>query len=167
MKTKLFALSFVVLAWFAGMHRTAAQGTAFTYQGRLNSGGTPANGTYDLVFTVYASASGINDAFANQTNSATSVSNGLFTVTLNLGDPNIFTGADRWLEIEVRTNGAGGYVKLNPRQKITPTPYAVTAGNLASNGLAGTYANAVTFSNPANSFSGNGNKLANVNALTL
>src|SRR2546426_3919231 len=116
MKTKLFALSFVVLAWFAGMHRTAAQGTTFTYQGRLNPGGPPANGTYDLVFTVFASASGINDAFANQTNSATSVSNGLFTVTLNLGAPNIFTGEDRWLEIEVRTNGTGAYAKLSPRQ---------------------------------------------------
>src|SRR6266581_7734301 len=168
MKIKLFALSFVVLAWFAGIHRTAAQGTAFTYQGRLNGGGTPANGTYDLVFTVFASASGINDSFANQTNSATSVSNGLFTVALNLGAPGIFTGEDRWLEIEVRTNGTGGYAKLSPRQKITATPYAITAGNVASNGLAGTYANAVTFSNPANSFGGaffgNGAGLTNVTA---
>ena len=29
-----------------------AQGTAFTYQGRLNDGGNPANGIYDLRFTV-------------------------------------------------------------------------------------------------------------------
>jgi len=25
-----------------------AQGTAFTYQGRLNTGGSPANGSYDI-----------------------------------------------------------------------------------------------------------------------
>src|SRR5882672_7702836 len=162
MKTTFSILTLILAA--TGLY---AQGTAFTYQGRLNFGGTPANGSYDLVFTVYASASGINDAFANQTNSATSVSNGLFTVILNLGAPNIFTGADRWLEIEVRTNGPGGYVKLSPRQKITPTPYAITAGNVVSGGLSGTYGNAVTFSNPANSFSGNGGGLANVNALTL
>ncbi|MCL5099337.1 MAG: hypothetical protein M1608_17745, partial [Candidatus Omnitrophica bacterium] len=31
-----------------------AQGTAFTYQGRLNSGGSPANGSYDLTFTLFA-----------------------------------------------------------------------------------------------------------------
>ena len=173
MKTKLAFVrcaALLLLATFnVQISTTFAQGTAFTYQGRLNVGGAPANGTYDLVFTVFDSASGLNDSFANQTNSATSVSNGLFTVTLNLGDPNIFTGDDRWLEIEVRTNsvGAGGYVKLSPRQKITPTPYAITAGNLASNGLAGIYANAVTFSNQANSFAGNGSGLSNVNALTL
>jgi trimeric autotransporter adhesin len=158
-----FAILILLLA-ATGLY---AQGSTFTYQGRLNIGGTPANGTYDLVFTVFASAAGLNDSFANETNSATSVSNGLFTVNLNLGDPNIFTGADRWLEIEVRTNGTGAYEKLTPRQKITPTPYAITAGNLAGNGLAGTFANAVTFSNTANSFSGNGSGLANVNALTL
>src|SRR5690242_12007987 len=123
---------FSILTLLLATTRLYAQGTAFTYQGRLNAGGTPANGTYDLVFTVYASASGLNDAFANQTNSATSVSNGLFTVTLNLGDPNIFTGEDRWLEIAVRTNGTAGYERLSPRQKITPTPYAITAANVVS-----------------------------------
>lgn len=30
-----------------------AQGTAFTYQGRLNSGGNAANGVYDFPFTIY------------------------------------------------------------------------------------------------------------------
>jgi trimeric autotransporter adhesin len=126
-----------------------AQGTTFTYQGRVNAGGTPANGIYDLVFTIYDSLGGPG-AFANQTNSATVISNGLFTATLDFG-PGIFTGPDRWLEIEVRTNGVGGYVKLNPRQKITPTPYAITAGNLVSGAL----------------LSGNGGGLTNINAVTL
>ena len=31
-----------------------AQGTAFTYQGRLNDGVNPAGGIYDLRFTIYA-----------------------------------------------------------------------------------------------------------------
>jgi hypothetical protein len=150
MKTKFAfircaALLLLLTTFNVQVSTTFAQGTAFTYQGRLNLGGTPANGTYDFVFTIFASASGINDSFANQTNSATSVSNGLFTVSLNLGDPSIFTGEDRWLEIEVRTNGAVGYVKLSPRQKITPAPYAITAGNVVSGGSG----------------------LANVNALTL
>ena len=30
-----------------------AQGTAFTYQGRLQDTGEPANGTYDLRFTLF------------------------------------------------------------------------------------------------------------------
>ena len=29
------------------------QGTAFSYQGRLNDGGAPAAGNYDLRFTIY------------------------------------------------------------------------------------------------------------------
>ena len=31
-----------------------AQGTAFTYQGRLSNNGSPASGVYNLQFTVYA-----------------------------------------------------------------------------------------------------------------
>src|SRR5690348_10476656 len=39
--------------------RTAtAQSTAFTYQGRLNDGTNPANGTYDLQFGIFDSLSG-------------------------------------------------------------------------------------------------------------
>jgi len=42
-----------------------------------------------------------------------------------------FTEPDRWLEIAVRTNGGGSYANLVPRQKITATPYAITADNLS------------------------------------
>src|SRR6185295_7434872 len=82
-----------------------AQGTAFTYQGRLNDGGVPANGTYDLLLTIYDLPTGPG-AFANQTNYEVAISNGLFTVTLDFV-PGIFTGPERWLEIAVRTNGSG------------------------------------------------------------
>jgi len=170
MKTKLKLLATLLLLSTINyqLSTAQAQGTAFTYQGRLNSGTNPANGTYDFVFAIYGSPTGTIDGFANQTNSATPVSNGLFTVTLNLGQPGIFTGPDRWLEIDVRTNGNGAFTTLAPRQKLTPTPYAITAGNVVSNGLAaGTYGSAVTFNNAGNSFSGNGSGLANVNALTL
>jgi len=34
-------------------HRLYAHGTAFTYHGRLNSGGVPANGTYYFLFTIF------------------------------------------------------------------------------------------------------------------
>ena len=34
---------------------THAQSTAFTYQGRLQDGGTNANGTYDFQFTLWDS----------------------------------------------------------------------------------------------------------------
>ena len=42
------------LAMLAVIHQAAAQGTAFTYQGRLNNTGSPANGNYDFRFRLAA-----------------------------------------------------------------------------------------------------------------
>jgi hypothetical protein len=41
-----------------------------------------------------------------------------------------FPGADRWLQLEVRTNGGSAFTALAPRQQLTATPYAITAGNV-------------------------------------
>jgi hypothetical protein len=147
-----------------------AQGTAFTYQGRLNDGASPANGNYDVRFALYDAANAGNQQGNLLTNSPTTVTNGLFTVTLDFG--NQFPGAARWLEIAVRSNGVGGFTILAPRQPLTPTPYAITSGQLSpGTGLAGTYSGAVTMNNAANSFAGtftgNGMNVSNVNALTL
>jgi hypothetical protein len=54
------------------------------------------------------------------------VTNGLFTVALNFGS-GPFAGADRWLEIGVRSNGLVVYATLTPRQLLRPTPYAMFA----------------------------------------
>ncbi|HNQ72013.1 MAG TPA: hypothetical protein PKN95_00215 [Verrucomicrobiota bacterium] len=123
-----------------------AQGTAFTYQGRLNDGSTPANGIYDLRFTIYDSAGGPGIVAGPLTNSPVAVSNGLFTVTLDPG-AGVFTGDPRWLEIAVRASGGGAFTPLTPRQALTATPYAITAGGITGeiNGgqiLAGTIAGA-------------------------
>src|SRR5687767_6158432 len=94
----------LTLSTFGHQLTTAfAQGTAFTYQGRLNDGASPANGTYDLKFALFDAASTGNQVGGALTNAATAVSNGLFIVTLDFG--NQFPGPDRWLEIGVRTNG--------------------------------------------------------------
>jgi len=93
----------------------SAQGTAFTYQGRLNSGAGAANGTYDLRFGLYdAATTGIQQGTL-LTNSAVALSNGLFMVTLDFGSQ--FPGGNRWLEIGVRTNGNGTFTTLSPRQR--------------------------------------------------
>ena len=165
MKTKT-PLICILLAFLASVHKLPAQGSAFTYQGRLNDGANQANGIYDLRFAIYDAASAGTQQGNLLTNSATSVSNGLFTATLDFG--NQFPGANRWLEIGVRTNGGALFAILSPRQALTPTPYAITAGNvtgvLPSAGLAGVYGGAVTFNNAANSFAGNGSALTNLNA---
>src|SRR5215510_9052663 len=49
-----FLLSWLLLSTFNFQLSTLlAQGTAFTYQGRLNDGAGPASGIYDLRFAIY------------------------------------------------------------------------------------------------------------------
>ena len=143
-----------------------AQGTAFTYQGHLNDGANSANGAYDLRFALFDAVSAGVQQGGTLTNSPTSVSNGVFTVTLDFG--NQFPGAARWLEIAVRTNNGASFTVLSPRQRLTATPYAITASNLTgvvgTSSLSGTYSSAITFNNAANSFSGNGANLTSLNA---
>ncbi len=148
-----------------------AQGTAFTYQGQLQNNGSLASGSYDLTFTLFATNTGGVPIALPVTNSAAAVSNGLFTTTIDFG-PGAFTGGSNWLEIAVSSNGANSFTTLAPRQQLTPVPYAIMAENVSGGGLAsGTYGNAVTFNNAANSFtgsySGNGGGLTNLNAATL
>jgi hypothetical protein len=108
-----------------------AQGTAFTYQGRLQDGAAAANGLYELRSVLHNAVSGGSSTVAGPiTNKLVSVSNGLFTVTLDFGS-SAFDGNSRWLELGVRTNGsAGGFTALTPRQAVTPTPYAMLANKL-------------------------------------
>src|SRR5437660_1377288 len=85
-------------------------GTAFSYQGRLNDGANPASGNYDLRFAIYDALTAGTQQGGFVTNSAVTLSNGLFTVTLDFGDQ--FPGANRWLEIAVRTNASGVFANL-------------------------------------------------------
>jgi len=162
------ALALLTVAWTFDTQIAVGQGSAFTYQGRLDDNGQPANGIYDLRFAIYDLSNGGN-AVAGPLTNAAAISNGLFTVTLDFGAN--FPGADRWLEIAARASGGGPFVTLSPRQKITATPYAITARNVTgvvpNAGLSGTYGSAVTFNNAGNSFSGNGAGLNGVNAATL
>ena len=167
------AVALWLLATLSSELSTQAQGTAFTYQGRLNANGTVANGTYDLQFVLFDATTAGNPVGSGLTIKGVVVSNGLFNIALDFGSQ--FPGANRWLEIAARTNSGGAYSTLSPRQPITATPYAITAGNLngavASTSLTGTYANALTLNNAANqlagNFTGNGAGVTNLNATEL
>ena len=108
--------------------------TAFTYQGQLSDRGLPANGAYDFQFRVFDQPSnGIQQGAALDYGSVP-VSNGVFTVRLDFGE--IFPGgAQRWLNIGVKTNGVPTYTTLTPRQEITVSPYAITAGAVKFGGV--------------------------------
>src|SRR5439155_4804725 len=80
------------------------QGTAFTYQGRLNDGGMPTNSTYDFRFQLYDGMNG-SPVGAPMSMSPVPVTGGLFTVTLDFGAV-AFAGNARWLEIGVRPAGS-------------------------------------------------------------
>jgi hypothetical protein len=124
----------VVLAWAAfAVHSGYAQGTAFSYQGQLMNNGQPANGNFDITFTLFGYNQYGFPVGPVVTNSDTPVSTGLFSTTLDFGA--VFNGSNYWLEIAVRTNGSANFTILEPRQLLTPAPYAVfsaTAGNAVS-----------------------------------
>ncbi len=182
MKTPIGTLSVAVasaaafsLLTFLAPPSAYAQGTGFTYQGFLTDGGGPYTGNAEFQASLWNAASGgVALASNTPTQVIVGVTNGLFVLPLDFGAN--FPGAARWLQLEVRTT-IGPFNTLAPRQPLSPAPYAITANNLSgtlpaaqlsgvipSAGLAGTYSGAVTLSNSANSFSGNGAGLTNLNA---
>jgi hypothetical protein len=133
----------------------APLGAGFTYQGQLKNAAGPVNGTCDLQFTLWdAAGSGSpptgGTIFGIENLPAVTVTNGLFTVTLNGGNvfgSNAFTGEARWLQIELRCPaGSGVWATLSPRQPVTPAPMALslpglyTQQNATSPNIIGGYA---------------------------
>lgn len=112
-----------------------AQNATFTYQGVLRDNGLPANGAYDLTFTLWDDPAGGTQIGDIVSLPGVAVQEGLFTVALNGADefgPNAFSGARRWIEI-----GVSG-VTLAPRQEASASPYAAFArAPWISDGLGG------------------------------
>jgi trimeric autotransporter adhesin len=136
----------IALTILTGLRQAVAQGTAFTYQGQLDVNGAPANGSFELTFSLYTNSTGGTATQGPITNLATEVSNGLFTTKIDFG-ADVFTGSSNWLQIGVRTNGStGAFALLTPLQQILPTPYALYASNAAVAGTADS-ANAVAAAN--------------------
>jgi hypothetical protein len=98
-------------------------GSTFNYQGRLMQNGDPASGPHAMVFTLFDAQTGGAQIGDPEIFASVQVSDGLFTVQLDFGDA-IFTGAQRWLEIEVEG------VTLLPRQPVRPAPYALALPGL-------------------------------------
>src|SRR6185503_4837111 len=177
MKTK-FAL--VLVCTLSISRALFAQDSAFTYQGQLSSGGIPANGLYEMQFTLFDVPSNGAPVGRPVRVAPVAVSNGLFTVRLDFG-PSSFMGANRWVEITVKLSGSDmAPTTLQPRQPITSTPYAIRAAhfsgavtdsqlspNIARLSANQTFSGTTRFANPANSFTGtfegNGARVTNVN----
>ncbi len=119
-KCYIFGLSAVLaLGMLSG---SLAQGVSqsFTYQGFLRQGGAPlTNPSQQMTFRIYDALTG-GSMLWNSGALNVNVNNGLFTVQLN-APASVWSGAERFLEIQV------GATTLTPRVRLNPTPYANTA----------------------------------------
>lgn len=114
-------------------------GPAFTYQGMLKQSGAPINTSCDFQFSLWDSSgsgtppTGGIQIGKTETQTAVTVSNGLFNVVLNFSPDtefgaDAFNGQGRWLAISVRcpAGGIGAYTVLGYRQPLWATPYAMS-----------------------------------------
>jgi hypothetical protein len=113
--------------------------TAFTFQGELDDGATPASGTYDFRFTLFDAATGGSQVGPQLCSDNLAVTAGRVAVQLDFGLQ--FTGSQRFLEVQVRhdtglgCSNATGFATLSPRQNLTASPnaiYSSGAGSAAS-----------------------------------
>ena len=74
-----------------------AQGTSFTYQGKLSNAGNPATGSFDMQFKVFDALTGGTQQGDSVTNPAVQATAGIFTVELDFG-AQVFDGTARYLE---------------------------------------------------------------------
>lgn len=129
--TRFYSLTAGMLLLFCVSNTALAQGSAFTYQGKLTEAGNPANGNYDMQFKLFNTptvGTGTQQG-STITNPSVQVAAGIFTVTLDFGS-NVFDGTARYLEIGVRPAGSPNpYTVLSPRQQITSSPYAIQTLN--------------------------------------
>lgn len=116
--------SFIVTTAFAllaiGVGRAD---TSFTYQGRLAEGGQPANGVFQLEFSLWDEEFSGSQIGPPVVIPGVLVTDGLFTVMLDFG-AGAFADSSRWLEIVV--DGT----TLAPRQPVSRTPYAIQTRGL-------------------------------------
>lgn len=105
-------------------------GYEFTYQGRLEDAGMPANGMYDMQFVIFTNTGDQNGSPYFVPDVA--VVDGVFTVELAFeSDLWVDSGSlQKFLEVHVRPTGVANYTVLSPRTKLTAAPHANIARRL-------------------------------------
>lgn len=86
----------------------------FVYQGRLEQNGIPADGTFDLSFTLFDAASGGNQVGSTINQANYPVTDGLFSVSLAF--PGAFVGEQLYLQVSVEGT------PMLPRQAVATAP---------------------------------------------
>ena len=127
MRSSFFATAALL---FVGLVSSARAATlAIPYQGKLFQDGRPANGSYDLRYSLFNSAT-LATPVATLDQAAQGVTNGFFSTALDFGPLGVvWDGRDYWLEVLVRTNNStAGFESLGGRRALLPVPYALFAG---------------------------------------
>lgn len=132
-----------------------AQTSALKYQGKLNDGGSAANGNYLMQFKLYDSPAGGSQTGSTLTDVAVTVVDGIFAAQLDFGAA-AFGGANRYLEIAVRRNSGESYTTLSPREQITSSPFSVRtlSASVADFATTAGTASSANTANTATNFSG-------------
>ncbi|MCX5794468.1 MAG: hypothetical protein NTY77_03085, partial [Elusimicrobia bacterium] len=147
-KSPFLLLALLAGAWCAAPARGATfrpQGTAapgsvpggINYQGQLQQNGVPVTAKWDIVFRIYncgpdpavsASCPTETQIGADMPASVDIVS-GLFSVNIPVTTNTLVGGGQRWLEMEIFKGGlgAGGGIKMKPREQLYSMPYALVA----------------------------------------
>jgi formylglycine-generating enzyme required for sulfatase activity len=141
-KTISFWVVICVLGLF-GQRHVEAQGTVFSYQGRLVQNGNLFTGTAEIAPSLWDAAANGNLVATNTSGTLlVAVTNGVFMANLDFGSAPFASGAPRWLQLGVRTT-MEPFTTLSPLQLITATPYAMTAGSAAKAGSATNFSGAL------------------------
>ena len=120
----LAAMLGVLAGLLAGPLSAQPLDSAFTYQGRLQDAGAPANGPFDFRFILFDAPVGGSQVGPIVTRDDVQVAAGLFTVSLDFG-ASAFTGSKRWLDIAIRPGPSGAsYTALGDRQELQAAPHA-------------------------------------------
>ena len=121
----ILVLTLGLMVFRATTAQAEPMGSAFTYQGRLMDGNSPADGLYDLQFKLYDSPSDGNQLANTLDLNELDVIDGHFALELDFGI-DVFAGNTCYLELGVRPgelSDPSAYTTLSPRQQITPAPY--------------------------------------------
>ena len=142
---KLIVVSIFLAVFFLGVIGAAAQTgsqpaspqgalhNAFTYQGYVtDETGAPLNDLCDIRFSLWDAALDGNQIGTNDDNNANvQIANGYFTASVNDGNEfgsTSFNGDERYLSISLTCTDF--QETLTPRQRLSPTPYAIYAMNI-------------------------------------
>ncbi len=119
----------------------AATADTLNFQARVydSAGNTAVDGSYSISFKLYEAASGGASVWT-ETQGAVNLKNGYFSVELASVTP--FGGGIDWSQEKWLTMNINGDGEMNPRLKLTATPYSLLSeqANTLSDGLGGALA---------------------------